>query len=454
VTHFSVHEWGRVEVGTGGFSVSQAEILVAAARAHPLGGEDGGDILSDHRHYLRARQMVGVIAAPGCSLEILPKVDPEAPDEDAPTVRRRLVTLLDLALGLDLGNGAHAAMAHGADSLLDIIIRLFAEQLLAQVRRGLPRRYSLYEDDLPALRGRLNVVRQFTVHAVRPDRLACRYDVLSSNIPLTQVMKATVIFLAKLCHAPGTRRLLDELRFVLADISDVPPATLPWDKVRIDRTNRRWERLFLLARLLMKSDWQATRHSTGAREGISLLFPMNDLFEASVVTLLRRALSVRGIEVVEQGGLRHCLGDWAEGANCIGNVFQTKPDILLRHGSRILAVIDTKWKRLSADPLDQKKCVNQSDVYQMMAYARLYRCDRLMLLYPATSGAGSGIVRRFGIDGGPELLTLGRVDMAAYGNVIESHLMRLVGEVLDINHDTNIRDGRAGTNQHLHRGIA
>ncbi len=76
MTHRAVSEWGKVAVGTpSGFTVREAEALMAAARAHPLGGEEGAGILSDHRHHLRARQMVGVLAAPGCSLEILPKVD-------------------------------------------------------------------------------------------------------------------------------------------------------------------------------------------------------------------------------------------------------------------------------------------------------------------------------------------------------------------------------------------
>ena len=78
MTHHAVSEWGKVAVGSsGGFNVREAEALMAAARAHPLGGEEGSGILTDHRHHLRARQMVGLLAAPTCSLEILPKIDPD-----------------------------------------------------------------------------------------------------------------------------------------------------------------------------------------------------------------------------------------------------------------------------------------------------------------------------------------------------------------------------------------
>ena len=428
MTHRAVCEWGKVPVGgPDGFTEAQARALMAAASAHPLGGTDGGAILADHRHHLRAKQMVGVLAAPGCSLEILPKVDPEAPDEDAPTVRRRLVSLIDLALGLDIGDGGAAAMAHGAPSLLEVLIRPFAQRLLAQTRRGLPRQYLACEDDLPALRGRLDVTRQFTVNAVRPDRLACRFDVLSHDIALMQVMAATVVSLGKRTRAPATRRLLDELRFVLADVTLLPPSALPWSAVRIDRTNRSWESLFRLARLLMGREWQATGHDAKGHAGTSLLFPMERLFEDAVATLLRRALAGSGIEVVAQGGLRHCLGEWREDGPCEGDVFQTRPDLLLKRRGKVIAVIDTKWKRLSADPLDRKHGVRQADIYQMMAYARLYECDRLMLLYPAAPGTGSGEMRRFGVHGGREVLALSTIDLALMSGHIGATVAQLLG---------------------------
>lgn len=429
MTHLTVPEWGRAPVGPRGFTVFQAETLMAAARAHPLGGKDGSGILSDHRHYLRAGQMVGVLAAPGCSLEILPKVDPETPDEHTPSVRRRLIALLDLALGLDLGDGRSATMERGAGNLLEILIQIFAEQLLAQTRRGLPRLYLPHDDDLPALRGRIDVMRQFTHHAVRPDRIACRYDELSNDIPLLRIMKAAVLTVRRISRVPETQRLLDELRFVFADIADVPVHSLPWDRVRIDRTNKRWESLMALARLLIKRDWQSTSHNVHARDGISLLFPMNDLFEAAVTTLLKRAVAGSGIEVIAQGGLRHCLGEWQIREDCIGHIFQTRPDIILRKREETLAIIDTKWKSRCSAPLDRKKGVAQADVYQMMAYARLYRCDRLALLYPASPGTTSGIVGRFGIDGGRELLTISEIDISATVPEIQLNLAKIIAHM-------------------------
>lgn len=408
----SVSEWGRVAVGEGSFSRAQASALLEVARAHRSGGADGTDILVDHHGHLRARQVVGVVAAGDAVLEILPKVDPETSDEDQPTVRRRLVRMLDVALGLGLSPGATASLGRQTHTLLDVLIRDFAERLLGEVRRGLPRLYRPHEDDLPALRGRLDVVRQFTAHAVRPDRLACRFDVLETDTPLMRVMHTAVCFVARFARGHETQRLLAELRHVFAGIPAPPPARLPWTAVRIDRTNRRWAGLFRMARLFLRRDWQATHHHGGAAEGITLLFPMNDLFERYIAALLRRAVSEDAIEVVSQGGLAWCLGDWSEGEDCRANRYQTRPDLILGHKGARRAIIDTKWKRLAPVASDPKHGVAQADVYQMMAYARLYRCDRLSLLYPSLPGQPVPAPVRFGFGGGQERLSIVRVDVS------------------------------------------
>ena len=68
-------------------------------------------------------------------------------------------------------------------TLLELVIRLFTDRLLAAVRRGLPRRYLAHEEDFALLRGRLNVKRQFTHLATFfLDRLACRFDELSEDM--------------------------------------------------------------------------------------------------------------------------------------------------------------------------------------------------------------------------------------------------------------------------------
>lgn len=427
MTHLTIHEWGHVRFGDHGLTRAHANALHAAACEHPLAHDEATNILVLGRDRIIGRQMVGMVSAKGCSLEILPKVDSDAGvEENHETVRSRLVRMLDVALGLDLDIGAEAAIARQKSTLLEILIDAFATRLLAEVRRGLPRAYIQCEEDLPALRGRLDVTRQFTRNAVRPDRLACRFDQLEADTPLMRIMAAATVFLARHTRSLGTRRKLDELRHALADIPLMPITRLPWQAVRIDRTNRRWEALFRLARLLLQRDWQATHHAVKAPEGLTLLFPMNDLFEKYIAVLLRRALVGSGIEVIDQGGHRACLGAFTGQHLENGEVFRTKPDIILRRGREVMAIIDTKWKKLSLDPLDRKHGVSQADVYQLMAYARLYRTAELMLLYPGRPEQGCAERAQFGMAGGSERLRIATADVSLDEKVLIEALRTLV----------------------------
>jgi len=430
MTHLPTREWGSVPVSVGelGFTRQQADALLAAARAHPGANRLGTNVLVDGGSHLHARQMVGMIAAEGCSLEILPKVDPDVPDgEEDTSVRRRLVRMLDVALGLDLSAGAAIAMDRQDETLLDVLIRHFADGLLGEMRRGLPRRYRQCRDDLPALRGALDVKAQFTRNIVRPDRLACRFDQLDPDTPLMRIMAAAVVFLVRHARHAETQRRLVELRHALADIPLMPVARLPWDKVRINRSNRRWTSLFALAGLLLQRKWQDMAHKTVAAEGITLLFPMNDLFEAYIFALARRALVDSGVEVEPQGGGLYCLGSYTGQYLKDGSLFGTRPDLILRHRSGdALTIVDTKWKKLSTDLSERKHGVKESDVYQMMAYARLYHVPELMLLYPAAPGDGGGVRAEFGMVGGSQRLRIATVDVAQAEDAVVAQLTSLL----------------------------
>lgn len=408
-----MREWGRLAYGSGPEQIEEAAAvrLAAAARSLPLGRADGSRILTLGRKDLRAGQMVGVLAAEGCALEILPKIG----DLSEGGVRRQLVHMLAVTHDLDVSAGALSELDWQRDDLLEILIRLFARRLTEAVRRGMPRRYVGHEDDLPVLRGRLDAARQFTRRAASPQFLACRFDALSADIALNQIMKAAVSRLQSFARGTETRRILRELAFAYADIREVPVEALSFNHVIVDRTNARWRELLALARLLLQGRFQTT--SGGATVAFSMLFAMNELFEAYVARMLARVLRGSGQRVVAQGGLLYCLEDPESG----NRKFRTKPDILVKRDSETTLVIDTKWKSLTSVIDDPKQGVSQSDIYQMMAYGRLYRCGRLLLLYPhhAQLGAEPGLCSRHRIMSSNDELFVGTIDLMQIRTVPE-----------------------------------
>ena len=407
----TILEWETIRYGEAADEIpmAAADRIAAVAAASPLAGRGGGGVLEHGRKGLRARGVVGVIATQGCALEILPKIDVAGGSDTETTgnIRQRLVHMLAVVLDLKIDAGQVTALDWQRETLLEILIRLFSEKLVDAVRQGMPRRYVEHADDLPTLRGRLNVTRQFTALAVEPSRLACRFDALTPDIALNRIMKAAVGRLSRIARTTDNQRRLRELAFAYADIADVPVSALRWDEVTLDRTNARWRELLNLARLLLGERFQTT--SAGGGDGFSLLFEMNTLFEEYVARMLKRALADTDLRVVSQGGRLYCLE-----ADDRRQVFQTRPDILVRRGDVVLQVIDTKWKRIAARIDDPKRGVSQADVYQMMAYGRLYRCDRLTLLYPhhREAGCDEGLIGNYAVNSSSGRLDLFSVDLA------------------------------------------
>ena len=323
-------------------------------------------------------------------MEILPKIGGERDG----AVRRALTRMLAVAWGLPVAESAPALLATQREDLLEVVVRLFAERLLTAVRRGLPHRYRRWEDDLPLLRGKLDVRRQFVRHAIRTDRLACTFDELSVDTPLNRVLKATVARLASVSRSAANQRRLAELvaRFEFVGDSSNPMR----EHVRLDRTNSAFHRLHILARLLLAGDWQST--TTGGDEGFALLFPMNDLFEEFIGRSLRVALAPRSVCLQHTG--RYALQDQQK------QLFALRPDIVVDKNT----IVDTKWKILKPD--EPNLGVNQSDIYQMLAYARAYNARRLVLLYPWHENLmAPGIYRRWHVAGTSTTFDIATVDV-------------------------------------------
>ena len=380
----------------------------------------------DAGRFIRAQNVVGVIASGEHALEILPKIDRE---ESSHNSRERLVHMLSAVYDLEIAPGSAANLGVQHQTLLEILIRLFADRLIDCVRRGLPRRYVEEERDLSMLRGRLNVVRQFSALAADPARLACRYDALSSDVLLNRIMKVAVQRLRRLARRPETQRRLCELAFAYAEVSDLSVREVPWATLHLDRTNQLWQPLVRLARLILGGDYQTT--SSGQITGTALLFDMGRLFEAYVARTLQRVFRDHDVQIVAQGGRLNCVVEFDADGRCGRERFQTRPDILVKSGSEVLIIIDTKWKRLVPRTEEAKRGVSQSDVYQMMAYARLYASPHLMLLYPHHNSLETpGLLERYAVANGAEKLFTATIDLSKphlTGSCLRTLVLRAAG---------------------------
>ena len=416
----TVREWEHLPIGEGGVSEPTARRLsLLSERATRELRVPQRILTRTTRPSLQAGQVVGVLTVPGASVEILPKID--RPDG---AVRKALVHMLSVAYGLPVADNELTHLAAQDETLLEFLVGVFADRLLTAVRRGLPHRYRFRQDDLPLLRGKLDISRQIARHIARPDLLACRFDELSVDTPLNRVLKAAVVRLRSITrHVANARRLAElSARFEFVAESHDPLR----EPVALDRTNIAFHRLYVWSRLFLSGNWQST--TSGANTGVALLFPMNDLFETFVGRVMQSVLAPGATRLQHTGRYALTARDQS--------MFALRPDIVVDND----IVVDTKWKRLNSD--DRVVGVEQSDVYQMLAYAHAYAARRVVLLYPWHPWLPApGICRRWCIAGTSIAFDIATVDVGQPDSV-----PKVLQEIIDCRdpiEDSQIADGLA-----------
>jgi len=172
----------------------------------------------------------------------------------------------------------------------------------------------------------------------------------------------------------------DESSALRAMLAEVPSSK------QVSQDLRAWSRDRLMAHYQAIKPWcelilnqQMPIAVSGEWRGMSLLFPMEKLFEKYVEGWLRRFL-VPGARLTAQAS-RHSLCE--QGGR---DMFRLEPDLLLERDQQAW-VLDAKWKRLDGADRLSKYCLSQADFYQLFAYGQKYLAGRgeMALIYPATA---------------------------------------------------------------------
>ena len=327
-----------------------------------------------------AANYVGIITTKrGTVVEILPKIDlGSGLDSDHETTRRLFLCMLPSwrrfrKVPTLPESGIRAVRRF---PMLEVFVRRFLDSLNVLTRAGLARRYVPVEENLPYLRGRLLFREQIRENLVNQARFYVSHGELSVNRPANRLIHSALARLRPLVRNTENRRLLGSLR-QLMEVADVPQAAnshADWQRHQVDRSMphygpvMQWVGLFLFG--------QGLTTFSGRHRNLSLLFPMEEVFEDFVTHSFRRFQSnYRATAQKPQKPLARIDGR---------DAFMMKPDISLQKGNRVAFILDAKWKRIdpSADP--PKHAIDQADMYQLYAYGKRYGCDAVALVYPRT----------------------------------------------------------------------
>ncbi|MCC7697095.1 McrC family protein [Janthinobacterium sp. EB271-G4-7A] len=344
-------------------------------------------------------QMCGIVRLPsGQVLEILPKIwsadDMQNPERSKEEERARLALLRMLASNQDLKLSIldSAAQDLAKLSLLDVFVRAFLNEVLRIAHGGLKSGYVEKISDSPALRGRLMFVETQLSGVGRNGLIRCIHDDFSADNPYNQALLAALLVCRKFVLSAKTHRLWLEARSMLSAISGRRITVAVINRFARNRSTKRYDEALSWAKVIL--GLQSPTLSSGDSEAPSLLFDMEKLFERWVEIHTQKNLEDY-LVARRHGTARHLasinppVGSVAA-SNAGIPVFRLTPDVIVWRkddqsaGAVPEQVVDAKWKTI--EPAAKDWGVQESDVYQMLAYATRFGCGKGVLAYPVFQG--------------------------------------------------------------------
>ena len=337
----------------------------------------------EDRLSLRLDNFVGIVETPcGTVLEILPKHVDHA--DDALWARKLLRKMLVSALDLPQRDSGVASIDLFKSPLTECVMHQFLRALDHLVKRGVRFEYTRLEEEQRFLRGQIDVGRQMRQPVGRQHIFQVRHDVFLPDRPENRLLKSAIDKVLKSTQEPGNWRLARELAMIL---SEVPIST------NFSADFHLWHNERLMAHYRPVKPWcslvlgeQMPLALKGGFHGMSLLFPMERLFERYVADCLGRCINSDAKLETQVGGKSLCTHGGKD-------FFGMRPDLKITLGAQSW-ILDTKWKRLDQtlrgfNEVDGKASygLSQSDFYQLFAYWHKFLNGKgdLILIYPKSA---------------------------------------------------------------------
>lgn len=333
------------------------------------------------RRKLKLDQYVGVIETPcGTRIEILPKhVELDSENEEAVKLKERNLLQKMLRVSLHLSSrevGAASLNRFKNQPLHEWIITQFLSSFERLVQRGLRFDYNRVQEEQKFLRGQLQHVKYMRQPPAKKHIFPIEHDVYEVNRPENRLIRTALEVVCKKTKDANNWKLAQELRLMT---SEIPRSQ------KIQQDFRQWQSGRLLALYAEIKPWTELIlgeympvSTQGDWRGMSLLFPMEKLFEHYVAYHLRRNLPE--YQVKTQHATEHIC------EHRQSNIFKLKPDIFIDRSQSDVKniVMDTKWKLIDQSDRSGRYGLKDSDIQQMFAYSHYYleHESEVVLVYP------------------------------------------------------------------------
>ena len=325
---------------------------------------------------LRVQNFVGVVRlADGVQIEVLPKISKRLEHDHA---RKLLIKMLIELSDSPFFEGTAADLEAHNMTIFELLLRCYLEQVTTLVRKGIARTYVTKEDNLVFLRGKLQITEHIRRNSYNAVRVYCQFDEYDVDRPINRLIKGALLVVNKLSRHAGNQQRCRELLFWFDGVPGTADPRGDFQRMQRDRLVQHYAPAMPLCKLILFSLNPLTQQ--GENQVVSMLFPMEKVFEAYVAAKLPEQL--RSWRISPQATGQALIDEHLD-----QKMFKLRPDLLFRRAQKHV-VADTKWKLINQADRSNSYGISQADIYQLFGYTKKYLANQqqreVLLVYPAS----------------------------------------------------------------------
>ena len=248
------------------------------------------------------------------------------------------------------------------DNIHNLFAAILAKGIGQQLKQGLYREYLNRKEDIPVMRGKIDIPGTIKNKLARKQVLTCEYDELSENNLLNQILKTTVMLLIR--HAKVDAKYKSDLKkemLFFTAVDTIEPASIKWTSIRFQRSNQSYRMLISLCQFILEGMLLTTDQGEYKMASFIDEQRMCRLYEKFILEYYNKeypVLSVRASQI-----------PWAldDGIGTMLPVMQS--DITMSFGTKVL-IIDAKYYAHTTQVQYDKHTLHSNNLYQIFTYVK------------------------------------------------------------------------------------
>lgn len=270
--------------------------------------------------------------------------------------------------------------------LRELFITLYVRYVKNALDRGLFYRYEEQTEDCASIKGKVDYKDYFTRKYPNGqlDKFSCTFSTFEFDNTLNRIIKYTCKELLNEA-SKANQKTIRHILMKLNDVSDVRCVPHDCDTIRLSRLHKHYSIILSMSKMFLLN--KTSTYNVDDTESFCFLFPTEILFEGFIGGFMQNVLHGKA-KVRLQASEVSVFSDVVYAGQSLGKTMTMKHDILVEHKEKGVFILDTKYKMMDRfeDSDDVRGTVSaeasQSDVYQVLTYARKRSLSDVYLLYP------------------------------------------------------------------------